>query len=55
MAHCDFGWNGRCNGYYVNGVFKLNSNNNDYDCIEWEKKNTKYNRHMRIITYTKPI
>ncbi len=55
MVHCDFGWNGHCNGYYVDGVFKLNSNDNDYDYPWKGGKNTKYNHHIRIITYTKPI
>jgi hypothetical protein len=55
MVHCDFGWGGRCNGYYVDGVFKLNSSDNDYDEINTERKNTKYNHHVRIITYAKPV
>ncbi len=55
MVHCDFGWEGRCNGYYVDGVFKLNSDKNDYDYPWMDKKNTKYNHHIRIITYNKPI
>lgn len=55
MVHCDFGWRGHCNGYYVDGVFKLNSNENDYD-YPWEKRDkTKFNHHIRIITYKKPI
>ena len=53
MVHCDFGWNGHCNGYYVDGVFKLNSDKNDYDYPYQDKKKTKYNHHMRIITYKK--
>ena len=55
MVHCDFGWSGRCNGYYVDGVFKLNSNDNDYDYPWMDREKTKYNHHIRIITYTKPI
>jgi hypothetical protein len=55
MVHCDFGWGGPCNGYYVDGVFKLNSSDNDYDEINTERKNTKYNHHVRIITYAKPV
>ena len=22
MVHCNFGWRGRCNGYYTSGVFR---------------------------------
>jgi hypothetical protein len=55
MVHCDFGWGGRCNGYYIDSVFKLNSSDNDYDEINTERKNTKYNHHVRIITYAKPV
>ena len=55
MVHCDFGWYGHCNGYYVEGVFKLNSDDNDYDYIENKKEKIKYNHHVRIIRYAKPI
>ena len=55
MVHCDFGWGGHCNGYYVDGIFKLNSDENDYDYPWLKKKNTKYNHHIRIITYKRPI
>lgn len=51
MVHCDFGWGGPCNGYYVDGVFKLNSNKNDYDYPWLGVKDTNFNHHMRIITY----
>ncbi len=54
MVHCDFGWAGRCNGYYVDGVFKLNSDKNDYDYPWMSKEKTKFNHHIRIITYNKP-
>lgn len=55
MVHCDFGWGGHCNGYYVDGVFKLNSKENEYDDVNDTKKNTKFNHHIRIITYSKPV
>lgn len=54
MVHCDFGWGGKCNGYYVDGVFKLNSSKNEYD-NKWDKQeNVNYNKHIRIITYKNP-
>ena len=51
MVHCDFGWGGSCNGYYVDGIFKLNSDKNDYDSPWLGVKDTNFNHHMRIITY----
>ena len=44
MVHCDFGWGGKCNGFYVNGVFA------PFDSITGERKE-QYNRHLRIVTY----
>lgn len=52
MVHCDFGWGGNCNGYYVDGIFKLNSSDNDYDGYHDNK--TNYNHHKRIIMYDNP-
>ncbi|MDY5632560.1 MAG: C10 family peptidase [Bacteroidaceae bacterium] len=54
MVHCDFGWGGLCNGYYVDKVFKLNSDQNEYDNPGGKNKKTNYNRHIRIITYKNP-
>lgn len=51
MVHCDFGWRGSCNGYYVSGVFKLNDPNTERDDPFDQGKNEKYNNHLRIITY----
>ncbi len=55
MVHCDFGWGGLCNGYYVDGVFKLNSEDNEYDEPLYGNKNIKYNQHVRIVMYKKSI
>lgn len=30
FVHCNFGWSGECNGYYLNGVFDLNNGANIY-------------------------
>ena len=46
-----FGWGGSCNGYYVDGIFKLNSDKNNYDYPWLGVKDTNFNHHMRIITY----
>lgn len=53
MVHCDFGWSGMCNGYYVSGVFKLNDPNSEKDDPNDTGENKKYNHHVRIITYDK--
>ncbi len=53
MVHCDFGWGGKCNGYYVSGVFKLNDSNSEKDNPNDGGKKTNYNHHVRIITYEK--
>lgn len=53
MVHCDFGWGGKCNGYYVSGIFNLNSSENDIDKKELGSKNVKYNKSIKIITYNK--
>lgn len=54
MVHCDFGWEGDCNGYYVDGVFKLNDANSEKDKNERSTNKTHYNRLIRIVSYTKP-
>lgn len=51
MVHCDFGWGGSCNGYYVSGVFKLNDANIDHDYDNDSGKKTNYNHFVSIITY----
>jgi hypothetical protein len=55
MVHCDFGWGGNiCNGYYVDGIFKLNSSDNEYDNKDIQTKNLKYNNLKQIILYDSP-
>ena len=54
MVHCDFGWKGLCNGYYVSGIFKLNSSDVEFDNPYDKGKNTKYNTLVKIVTYDKP-
>ena len=49
MVHCDFGWGGKCNGYFVSDIFKVkNPNNGNKDIIH-------YNNFLKILTYEKPI
>ncbi len=56
MVHCDFGWQGNCNGYYVSGVFKLNRSNRDREPDDPFDKgdNVHYNHLLKVITYNKP-
>jgi Peptidase C10 family. len=54
MVHCDFGWGGKSNGYYVSGVFKLNDSNIEHDLGANQGGDTNYNNLLKIITYEKP-
>lgn len=52
LVHCDFGWEGRSNGYYASGVFNLKKP------VELDgaksSSTTNYNSHLRIIDYIRP-
>lgn len=51
MVHCDFGWQGTCNGYYVSGLFNLNDENNELDNASSSKKDINYNAFTHVVTY----
>lgn len=51
MVHCDFGWGGSCNGYYVSGVFKLNDPNSEKDGYGAKENKTNFNNYIHLITY----
>lgn len=53
LVHCDFGWSGKNNGYFISGIFKLNSEENEYDHPNGELYDLNFNKHIRIITYDK--
>lgn len=55
MLHCDFGWYGRQNGYYVEGVFKLDHIHCEKDDPYHKPMTRNYNKHLKIITYNKPL
>ncbi|MGM9790545.1 MAG: C10 family peptidase [Candidatus Cryptobacteroides sp.] len=55
MVHCDFGWQGECNGYYVSGIFKLNDARMEGDPGSESNQNTNYNNLLKVITYDKPL
>lgn len=55
MVHCDFGWEGYCNGYFTSGVFNLAGNDVQYDNPKHKGTNdTNYNWYLKIIQYNKP-
>lgn len=51
MVHCDFGWGGNSNGYYVSGVFKLNDSRVEHDPGTSSNGSTHYNHLLKVITY----
>jgi len=54
MVHCDFGWGGTSNGYYVSGVFKSKDTRVEQDSDYFGEKEFKYNSYIHIIMYDKP-
>lgn len=57
MIHCDMGWRGNNNGYFVSGVFNLKDENIEYDSPNPSDNNntSDYDNFIRIILYEKPI
>ncbi len=52
MVHCDFGWGGAYNGYFVSGIFDLGSSSTEFDESKYAGKNsTYYNSYLKIISY----
>ena len=55
MVHCDFGWGGLCNGYFVTGVFDFRDSDVVFDDPYHKgKRKEKYNNYIHIVTYDKP-
>ena len=60
LLHCNWGWDGQCNGYYSSNIFSLCYGAKEYeDPIEEyyqgdDKKDRYYNWWFRIITFEKP-
>ncbi len=55
MVHCDFGWGGKCNGYFTSGIFNLaDSNNRVFDPDSAASKSTNYKWYLKMITYDNP-
>ena len=56
MVHCDFGWSGMSNGYYVSNVFKINDPSAELDpgMPSNDDSFDNYTNHLKIITYERP-
>ena len=55
MVHCDFGWYGKTNGYYVTGVFDIKDKNVELDDgVERSENEHNFNTGVHIITYSRP-
>lgn len=52
-VHCDFGWGGQANGYFISGIFNLKNNLVEYDYGK-PNKTYNYNNYIHIITYSNP-
>lgn len=50
MIHCDFGWGGNYNGYYVDNCFNLGSEDNIYDGRH-ENDDRALNSYNRLLMY----
>ncbi len=50
MIHCDFGWGGNYNGYYVDNCFNLGSEDNIYDGRH-ENDDRTLNSYNRLLMY----
>ncbi|MGM9746108.1 MAG: C10 family peptidase [Paludibacteraceae bacterium] len=54
LLHCNWGWGGTCNGYYVSGIFDANTGPIEVDSIDASITTTDkapYDMWFRIITY----
>lgn len=52
MVHCDFGWKGKSNGYYISGVFDTDNPTEADGEDKGDSFNYKY--HQKIIMYEMP-
>lgn len=54
MVHCDFGWGGQGNGYYISGVFDLRNPQIEFDYDD-PNSNIHYDTYIHLVVYDKPI
>lgn len=53
LVHCNWGWNGRCNGYFTSGVFKTSSAEIS-DNLGTIANEERYWSSFNFISYEKP-
>ncbi len=51
LVHCDWGWRGRDNGYFVSGVFDLSNRDDIIFDGPTSSENTNYNFFLKVIEY----
>lgn len=51
MVHCDFGWAGKHNGYYVDGIFQLNGEGAEPDPGSESSGHTNYKNYLHVVVY----
>lgn len=51
MVHCDFGWRGNCNGYYISGIFNLNDSRVEFDGGHSTEADYNFNFFTHVVTY----
>ncbi len=57
LMHCNFGWQGGCNGYYTSGIFNTKKGPTDRESYEtyWGKtSDSNFDWAFHIITYNNP-
>ncbi len=56
LIHCNFGWGGRCNGYYYSGIFNLKDGAVETESNEGDTgtKDMNYTWSFKTITYDNP-
>ncbi len=56
LVHCNWGWDGSHNGYYISGVFDLNKGATVLEEDETSSSSVRNydSDYCRIITYSKP-
>lgn len=50
MVHCDFGWSGRANGYYVSGIFRDIRHSVEYDRAN-DSLDVNFNNYIHLVKY----
>lgn len=54
MVHCDLGFRGANNAYYVSGVFNSEASENEYDYPYLNRMDFNYTKYLHVITYDNP-